>query len=116
MSAELTGKTNIGNISSDVNVNVNVNVVVADVGISEEMSVDGGTMTMTMTNKTKKGTNTSRPSSTRTSIIKFASLFSGGTFFDAILMESAQQIGQSILTLPWIFANMGFSLGKSSSQ
>jgi hypothetical protein len=113
MSAELTGKTNIGNISSDVN--VNVNVVVADVGISEEMSVDGGTTTMT--NKTKKGTNiTSRPSSTRTSIIKFASLFSGGTFFDAILMESAQQIGQSILTLPWIFANMGFSLGKSSSQ
>jgi hypothetical protein len=112
MSAELTGKTNIGNISSDVN--VNANVVVADVGISEEMSVDGGTTTMT--NKTKKGTNTSRPSSTRTSIIKFASLFSGGTFFDAILMESAQQIGQSILTLPWIFANMGFSLGKSSSQ
>jgi len=64
-------------------------------GISEEMSVDGGT---------KKGT----PPSSNKSV--FSSWFSGGTFFDAVLMEASQQIGQSILTLPWIFANMGFSL------
>ena len=30
---------------------------------------------------------------------------------DAFIMEASQQIGQSILTLPWIFANMGFTLG-----
>ena len=36
---------------------------------------------------------------------------SGGTMVDAFLMEASQQIGQSILTLPWIFANMGFTLG-----
>ncbi|OEU14426.1 Aa_trans-domain-containing protein [Fragilariopsis cylindrus CCMP1102] len=59
------------------------------------MSVDGGT---------KKG---SPPSSNKS---VFSSWFSGGTFFDAVLMEASQQIGQSILTLPWIFANMGFSL------
>jgi hypothetical protein len=38
-------------------------------------------------------------------------ILSGGTMFDAFLMEASQQIGQSILTLPWIFANMGFTLG-----
>ena len=70
-------------------------------GISEEMSVDGGT---------KKGT----PPSSKKSV--FSSWFSGGTFLDAVLMEASQQIGQSILTLPWIFANMGFSLGESTSS
>ena len=69
------------------------------IGVSEEMSVDGGA---------NKGT----PSSNRS---VFSSWFSGGTFFDALLMEASQQIGQSILTLPWIFANMGFSLGESTS-
>ena len=38
-------------------------------------------------------------------------ILSGGTMFDAFIMEASQQIGQSILTLPWIFANMGFTLG-----
>jgi hypothetical protein len=38
-------------------------------------------------------------------------ILAGGTMFDAFMMEATQQIGQSILTLPWIFANMGFTLG-----
>ena len=38
-------------------------------------------------------------------------ILSGGTMLDAFIMEASQQIGQSILTLPWIFANMGFTLG-----
>lgn len=42
---------------------------------------------------------------------KWTNLLSGGTIFDAFIMEASQQIGQSILTLPWIFANMGFTLG-----
>jgi hypothetical protein len=35
--------------------------------------------------------------------------YNAGCF--AFMMEATQQIGQSILTLPWIFANMGFTLG-----
>ena len=27
----------------------------------------------------------------------------GGTIFDAFLMEASQQVGQSLLTLPWAF-------------
>ena len=28
----------------------------------------------------------------------------GGTIFDAFLMEASQQVGQSLLTLPWAFS------------
>ena len=39
----------------------------------------------------------------------FKLLFDGGTLFDAFLMEAAQQIGQSLLTIPWIFSLMGYA-------
>lgn len=35
----------------------------------------------------------------------------GGTLFDAFMMESAQQVGQSLLNLPRIFAKMGYAWG-----
>jgi len=59
---------------------------------------------MSIENRTSKE---SKPSS----VSNRWGIFSGGTIFDAFLMEASQQIGQSILTLPWIFANMGFTLG-----
>ena len=31
----------------------------------------------------------------------------GGAIFDAFLMEASQQVGQSLLTLPWAFSLMG---------
>ena len=30
----------------------------------------------------------------------------GGTIFDAFLMEASQQVGQSLLTLPWAFSTV----------
>lgn len=39
----------------------------------------------------------------------FKLLFDGGTLYDAFLMEAAQQIGQSLLTIPWIFSLMGYA-------
>jgi len=37
------------------------------------------------------------------------SIFNGGRFFDAFMMESAQLVGQSLLSLPWIFSLMGYA-------
>ena len=34
-------------------------------------------------------------------------MFDGGTILDAIMMEASQQVGQSLLSLPWIFSLMG---------
>ena len=34
-------------------------------------------------------------------------MFDGGTIVDAIMMEASQQVGQSLLSLPWIFSLMG---------
>jgi auxin influx carrier (AUX1 LAX family) len=34
-----------------------------------------------------------------------------GTLFDAFLIEASQQVGQSVLTLPWIFGNLGYAGG-----
>jgi len=34
-----------------------------------------------------------------------------GTLFDAFLMEASLQIGQSIMIMPWIFANLGYAGG-----
>ena len=37
------------------------------------------------------------------------SIFNGGRFFDAFMMEAAQLVGQSLLSLPWIFSLMGYA-------
>ena len=38
----------------------------------------------------------------------------GGTIFDAFLMEASQQVGQSLLTLPWAFSLMGYGWAITS--
>ena len=43
----------------------------------------------------------------RSPILK--AIFNGGTFVDAFMMESAQLVGQSLLSLPWIFSLMGYA-------
>ena len=37
-------------------------------------------------------------------------IFVGGTQFDAFMMEASQQVGQSLLSLPWAFSLMGLPL------
>lgn len=43
----------------------------------------------------------------RSPILK--AMFDGGTIFDAFMMEAAQLVGQSLLSLPWIFSLMGYA-------
>ena len=42
---------------------------------------------------------------------KTQDLFKGGTVFDGFLLAAAAEVGQSILTLPNIFAQLGFTAG-----
>lgn len=39
---------------------------------------------------------------------------SGGSGLDAFMMEAGQQIGQSLMSLPWTFALMGYPLAITS--
>ncbi|KAL7536611.1 hypothetical protein ACHAWF_005513 [Thalassiosira exigua] len=41
-------------------------------------------------------------------------IFQGGTQVDAFMMEASQQVGQSLLSLPWSFSLMGYAGGVAS--
>ena len=88
-------------MSLSTNNNNNKNDLVSIVAISEDVSVDN------------YKSSSSKAAGTGGSSNKFScsNSISGGTLFDAIIMEAAQQVGQTILNLPWIFANMGYTLG-----
>jgi len=88
-------------MASSTNNDNNKNDLVSIVAISEDVSVDN------------YKSSSSKAAGTAGSSNKFScsNIISGGTLFDAIIMEAAQQVGQTILNLPWIFANMGYTLG-----